>query len=294
VAEIRIAEVDEASQLPSLRIDEDVFGAGVAVQGHPGVCVRQGAHREARQLQRVERERPGLGRPRHGCDGVVEEAAEPCANVGRRVVAGDQARLEQGLLRDCVNATQHAPQVNQRTPAEVTVEPCRVHRHAGHARHQGVLDPGFGDAPTKDSWNAYALQACQLLQQETLLVQARSRAQLLWSLNLQDQAVVDRIGARLAAALVDGPDGLRARRMQAHDREHRVGIEHRVGRVGLYVEVLAHVCPPTSTLMPIPACRLHGQQRSEATPAPNQLVRRALFEDAAVLDHDDAIGLLRR
>src|SRR5256885_6720622 len=152
----------------------------------------------------------------------------------------------------------------------------------------------FGDAPTKDSWNAYALQACQLLQQETLLVQARSRAQLLWSLNLQDQAVVDRIGARLAAALVDGPDGLRARRMQAHDREHRVGIEHRVGRVGLYVEVLAHVCPPTSTLMPIPACRLHGQQRSEATPAPNQLVRRALFEDAAVLDHDDAIGLLRR
>ena len=39
---------------------------------------------------------------------------------------------------------------------------------------------------------------------------------------------------------------------------------------------------------------VHGQQRGEATPAPNQLVRRALFEDATVLDHDDAIGLQRR
>src|SRR6266508_2638972 len=113
-------------------------------------------------------------------------------------------------------------------------------RHSRHASHTGIFDAALAPIP---EYLGYANlgRSCQVVQEHHFPFQAGARAQPMWPLHLQSDRLVDRIGARLTARLVDFRNGPDLSRMTLDEREYRRISENRVGCMGLEINILWHV-----------------------------------------------------
>src|SRR5262245_3006784 len=112
--------------------------------------------------------------------------------------------------------------------------PCELDHKRGdsrQARHDNVFDVIMPAIP-KHVWDHNVWVGGKLIEEERFLVQTGPGTQTMWSLDLQHDAVVKHIGARLPTGLINAGDCRATHAMATHNVKHRPLIQHRVNSIG--------------------------------------------------------------
>src|SRR5512142_1136469 len=96
-----------------------------------------------------------------------------------------------------MNATQHAPQIFQRLTPSLTFQLGIANCYPRHSRHEGVFEQWLRLSIGNKTRYFHTLHAFKLFQEDNFFSKTRSETQLLRTLSLQNQTIINHIGTSL-------------------------------------------------------------------------------------------------